>query len=129
MPFLAMNAGALLLVLGAIGYFKPDLIGTGEPYKPTALIPAAFGLIIEICGALSLSQPGLRKMLMHLAALAGVLGTIGGFAPAVMRKFDFSQAAVVIGLGMSVVCLIFTLLCVRSFIAARKARQRAIANS
>ena len=40
MPFLAMNCGATLLVLGLIGYFAPNLIGTGEPYKPTALIPA-----------------------------------------------------------------------------------------
>ena len=129
MPFLAMNAGALLLVLGAIGYFKPDLIGSGEPYKPTALIPAAFGLIIEICGALSLSQPGLRKILMHIAALVGVLGTVGGFSPMIKNDFQFSKAAVVAGAGLTVISLVFTLLCVRSFIAARKARQRAIANS
>lgn len=128
MPFLAMNAGALLLVLGLIGFFAPDLIGTGEKFKPTALIPAALGLVLELCGAISLSKPDLRKLLMHIAAAVGVLGTIGGFAPAIMRKFDFSQTAVIVGMGMTVVCLIFTLLCVRSFIAARKARQRAIAN-
>ena len=129
MPFLAMNAGAILLVFGLVGYFKPDLVGTGDPYKVTALIPAAFGLVLEICGALSLSQPGLRKMFMHIAALAGVVGTVGGFFPAFKRGFDFNQAAVSLGVGMSVVCLIFTLICVRSFMAARKARQRAIANS
>lgn len=128
MPLLAMNAGAILLVFGLVGYFAPTMVGTGDPYKVTALIPAAFGLILEICGALSLSKPGLRKMLMHLAALAGVLGTVGGFFPAFKRGFDFNQAAVSLGIGMSVVCLIFTLLCVRSFIAARKARQKAAAN-
>lgn len=129
MPFLAMNAGAILIVLGLVGYFNPNLVGTGDPFKPTALIPAAFGLVLEVCGAMSLSQPGLRKMLMHIAALAGVLGTVGGFFPAFKRGFDFSQTAVSLGIGMSVVCFIFTLLCVRSFMAARKARQRAIANS
>ena len=92
---------------------------------PTALIPAGVGLLFELFGAISLSKPGLRKLLMHLAAMLGVLGTIGGFAPAVMRKFDFSQTAVIVGLAMSVICLVFTLLCVRSFIAARKARQAA----
>lgn len=122
MPFLAMNFGALLIALGLIGYFKPDLLGTGEPYKPTALIPAVLGLILELCGTISLSKPGLRKLLMHLAATVGLLGTIGGFVPAVMRKFDFSQTAVVVGLTMSAICLIFTLVCVRSFFAARKAR-------
>lgn len=122
MPLIAMNCGALLLALGLIGYFAPGLIGTGDPYKPTALIPAGVGLLLELFGVISFSKPGLRKHLMHMAAMVGVLGTVGGFAPAIMRKFDVSQTAVVIGLLMSAVCLIFTALCVRSFIAARKAR-------
>ena len=125
MPLLAMNAGALLIVLGLIGYFAPHLIGTGDPYNPTALIPAGVGLLLELCGAISLSKPGLRKHLMHLAAMVGVLGTIGGFVPMFRSGFDFGKAATLVGLGMSVICLIFTILCVRSFIAARKARRAA----
>jgi nitrate/nitrite transporter NarK len=129
MPFLAMNAGAILIVLGCIGYFVPDLLGSGDKYKVTALIPAAVGLVLELCGAISLSKPDLRKLLMHIAAAVGIIGTIGGFSPMIRGDFQFSKAAVISGACMSVVCLIFTLLCVRSFIAARKARQRAIANS
>ena len=125
MPLLAMNAGALLIILGLIGYFAPQLIGTGDSYKPTALIPAGVGLLLELCGAISLSKPGLRKHLMHLAALVGVLGTLGGFMPMFRSSFDFSKAATLVGLGMSVICLIFTILCIRSFIAARKARRGA----
>ena len=125
MPLLAMNAGALLIVLGLIGYFAPHLIGTGDSYKPTALIPAGVGLLLELCGAISLSKPGLRKHLMHLAAMVGVLGTLGGFMPMFRSSFDFSKAATLVGLGMSVICLIFTILCIRSFIAARNARRAA----
>ena len=61
MPLLAMNAGALLIVLGLIGYFAPHLIGTGDPYKPTALIPAGVGLLLELCGAISLSKPEIGR--------------------------------------------------------------------
>ena len=125
MPLLAMNAGALLIILGLIGYFAPQLIGTGDSYKPTALIPAGVGLLLELCGAISLSKPGLRKHLMHLAAMVGVLGTLGGFMPMFRSSFDFSKAATLVGFGMSVICLIFTILCVRSFIAARNARRAA----
>lgn len=125
MPFIAMNAGALLLLLGIIGYSSPNLIGTGEPFAKTALIPAGFGLLIEFCGAISLSKPGLRKHLMHLAAMVGVIGTFGGLMPMFRSNFDFSKAATLVGLGMTVICLVFTILCVMSFIAARKARKAA----
>ena len=127
MPFLAMNAGALLLALGLIGFFAPHLIGTGEPYAKTALIPAGFGLLLEVCGAISLSKPGQRKFVMHLAAMVGLLGTVGGFVPLFRSGFDFGKASTLVGLGMAVVCLLFTLLCVRSFIAARRARKAALA--
>ncbi|MFO0938858.1 MAG: hypothetical protein U0798_20325 [Gemmataceae bacterium] len=125
MPYLAMNAGAFLLVLGILGYVTPALIGSGDPYKPTALIPSAVGLLLEFCGVISISKPGLRKHLMHFAAMIGLLGTIGGLVPMFRSGFDMQKAATRVGLGMTVICLIFTGLCIGSFIAARKARQAA----
>ena len=125
MPLIAMNAGALLIVLGLIGYFAPNVIGSGDPYAKTALIPAGVGLLIELCGAISLSMPGFRKHLMHLAAMVGVLGTVGGLVPMFRSGFDYGKASTMVGLGMTAICFVFTLLCVLSFIAAKKARKAA----
>jgi uncharacterized membrane protein len=80
-----------------------------------------------MCGAVSLSKPGLRKHLMHVAALIALIGFIGGFMPIGRAGFDWGKASVVVGLIMSALCLVFLLICIRSFIAARRARQAAAA--
>ena len=51
-----------------------------------------------------------------------LLGVVGGFVPVVLRKFDVGTTAVQVGLGMTVLSGVFLVLCVRFFIAARKAR-------
>jgi hypothetical protein len=124
MPMIALNVGGLLLALGIVAFFAPTVFAEhGDPYAKTSLIPSAIGLLIELCGAMSLTRPALRKHCMHLAAMVGLFGIIGGFVPAFRANFDFSKASVIVGLIMSAICLVFVVLCVRSFIAARKARQ------
>jgi hypothetical protein len=59
---------------------------------------------------------------MHAAAAVGLLGLVGGFVPVVTRKFDFAQSAVVLGSLMTALCVLFVVLCVRSFMTARAAR-------
>jgi hypothetical protein len=127
MPFIAMNFGGFLLVLGILAFASPSLFGAGDAYAKTSLIPAAVGLLLEMCGAVSLSKPGLRKHLMHVAALIALIGFIGGFMPIGRAGFDWGKASVVVGLIMSALCLVFLLICIRSFIAARRARQAAAA--
>jgi hypothetical protein len=129
MPFIAMNFGGFLLVLGILAFASPGLFGGHDPNVKsyTSLIPAGIGLLIEICGALSLSKPGLRKHLMHVAAMIGVIGFVGGFMPVYRGGFDLGKASVIVGLIMSALCFVFVALCVRSFIAARKARKAAAA--
>lgn len=64
--------------------------------------------------------------LMHLAALCGLLGALGGLGMAVPKliRGDLERPlAIASQVSMGVVCLIFVILCVRSFIQARKARQ------
>ena len=47
-----------------------------EPkYKKTALIPAAFGLALLLCGALALKESR-KKHAMHAAAMVGLLGWV-----------------------------------------------------
>ena len=117
--------GGLLVLVGAIGY------GTAEPVdgkvSPTALFPAIFGAILVVCGALAFNDKR-RKHVMHLAAMVGVLGVIGGFMPLVRQysktgEFDPTKPSAISGILMILICGIFVWLCVGSFIAARKGRE------
>src|SRR5437868_4482456 len=63
--------GALLIVLGVIGYFGTGMVSW------TALIPAFFGLPLLVLGVLAL-QEGWRKHAMHAAVVVGLIGFLGG---------------------------------------------------
>jgi hypothetical protein len=120
-PNTSILFGVLLILLGLWGYF-----GTGTS-SPTALIPAAFGLLLVIAGVLAQAESR-RKHAMHAAAMVGVLGFLGsvnGWANigAVLSGAEVPRKEAVIATSiMALLCLIFTGLCVRSFIAARRAR-------
>jgi hypothetical protein len=118
--------GLILTAIGSYGYLNATPNAEGK-VSPTALIPAVIGVLILVCGALSFKD-GLRKHVMHVAAMLGVLGFLGGFAPPIRqlatgKELNLTAPSVVAGLAMSLVCAAFVALCVRSFIAARKARE------
>jgi hypothetical protein len=113
----------LFIVLGLVGF-----IATGSQY-PTALIPAILGLLLGIFGALSLSaESSRRKLFMHInvtLGLLGFLGTVMGLiewfrmlAGTAVKNPPATESKAV----MALLSLVYVLLCVRSFIAARKAR-------
>lgn len=118
-----MLIGALLCVLGVASYSMGAQAGTAER-SPTALIPTAFGAVLLLLGFFTLIRPALRKHLMHLAAMVGLLGALGGlgmfFARVGSRGFTLATGSM---LAMGLLCVIFVVLCVRSFIAARRARE------
>ncbi len=95
----------------------------------TALIPAFFGTIIFLCGLLSVFIPKIRMHLMHIAALVGLLGTLGGLGmglpklEALIAGTAERPLASGMQIAMGVVCLVFLVLCVKSFIDARRARK------
>ena len=113
--------GAALIALGIWGYT------TAATTSPTALIPAAFGLILLLCGVIA-RNPAKRKTYMHIAAGLGLLGFLG----VLLGLFKFGYVvtgapvarphAVISQSIMSVLCIAFTWLCVRSFINARRNR-------
>ena len=122
MPGLTVLFGVILIGLGVIGYFV-----TGRQ-SPTALIPAFAGVVFLVLGLVG-QKPGARKHAMHAAAALGVLGFLGT-APGLIKFFRMlggaevaRPAAVRTQAIMAVLCLVFVILCVRSFIAARRARQ------
>jgi hypothetical protein len=112
---------AILIALGAGGYF-----GSGAA-SPTALIPAAFGLVLLILGLLA-RDPGKRKHAMHGAAMIGVLGVLGtirgliNFVSMMSGEDVARPQAVAAQAAMCLLCLVFTGLCVKSFIDARRSR-------
>ena len=110
----------LLIALGLVGY-----IGTGSQH-PTALIPAGFGLLLGIFGFLAISpNEGRRKLFMHInvtLGLVGFLATVMGLVNFLSGKLGDRPEATQSKAAMSAICLVYVMLCVRSFIAARKAR-------
>jgi len=113
---------ALLVALGLAGY-----LGTGSLH-PTALIPTWIGLALGLFGFLALSpSESRRKLFMHINVTIGLLGFIGGASEAI-RGTLHAQAAglpvnpVALGskLALAGLLLLYVILCVRSFIAARR---------
>jgi hypothetical protein len=116
--------GILLILLSAEAYFT-----TG--HHPHALIPGAFGIVLGILGTLANNPDPKRRMLfMHIAVtvgLLGFLGTIPGILATIRRLLGQvvespAPAAATVQTLMGTLCLIYVLLCVRSFITARRLR-------
>jgi uncharacterized membrane protein YeaQ/YmgE (transglycosylase-associated protein family) len=128
---LSILFGLLLIGLGLTGYFSPTTFGkTGpEGTSPTALIPAAVGAILLICGLVVIAKPQLRKHVMHVAAVIGLVGAVGGVMPVRRTNMDFEMASTVSGLLMILLCGLFVVLCVRSFVRARIARSEGLPES
>ena len=124
MPNTSVWFGRLLIILGLIGYGYGIYNGNASP---TALIPAVFGVILMILGHLAQSKENLRQHLMHGAVIVGLLGflaTISSFLklPALLAGTAERPAAVISQAIMALLCLVFVVLCVKSFIDARKNR-------
>lgn len=123
MARLTLFVGALLILVGIVAF-----IVTGGTH-PTSLIPCWFGLALAICGSLANTGETRKRMLfMHIAVTVGLLGFL---FPGFMAIKDLVQAhgaplghpaAVEEQAVMALICLVFVLLCVRSFIAARRGR-------
>ena len=112
----------LLIALGLAGYF-----GTGALH-PTALIPTWFGVALGIGGLLAISpSESRRKLFMHINVTIGLLGFIGaaveairGYAHAKSTGAAPDEIALASKLTMTGLLLLYVILCVRSFIAARR---------
>lgn len=116
---------AVFLVQGAVVY-----LGTGRN-SITALIPAVFGLLLGALGLLAQSDDSKRRMfVMHLAATLGLLGFLYpgvDVALAVVRHMHgqrplHPRTMVEDEMVLSLLCLVYVLLCVRSFVAVRRTR-------
>ena len=95
---------------------------SGGGVSLTALVPAVCGLIIAAAGFISRANEGMRKTRMHIAAgiaLIGFLITAALILPR-LGETDLSSPAALSQISMSLLCLIFVILAVKSFIDARR---------
>jgi len=110
-----MGIAAVLIVVGVVGY-----VGT-DRQSATALIPAFLGLLLLALGWLARNQAS-RKHAMHavsVVALLGLMGTIGGL----IRLLGGNTAPAAISQGLTALLTgALLVLCVRSFIDARRRR-------
>jgi hypothetical protein len=116
MSNIAVAFGALLMVLGIAGYFGSNMVSL------TALIPTAFGLVLLIMGVIA-RDPGKRKHAMHGAAMVGLLGfagSVSGLVKVISGDLGPRPNAAIAQAVMAVMMAIFVVLCVRSFINARR---------
>ena len=109
-------------MLGLASYFLTDRVSV------TALIPAFFGAVFVILALVARSESA-RKHAMHAAALLGLVGCVMPLVMIIRKwlggEFDPLSRAGGGQLAMSALCGIFVVLCVKSFIDARKARKQA----
>ena len=118
MPSTAIGCGLSLILVGIAGYVWGMMDGKASI---TALIPALFGLVIALLGAFAKSNENLRKHLMHVAVLVGLIGFIIPAFRLLSKLGDLTlSAAVVSQAAMALICLIFVILCIQSFVNARR---------
>jgi len=123
-----MTIGVMLCVLGFVTYWFWAELG-GDHQSPTALIPAGFGALILLLGFASLMKPTMRKHFMHAAVALALLGFL---ASAPMGVIGLIRKGAALGpvaqLIMAALTGAYVAFGVRSFIAARRAREAGVAS-
>jgi len=123
-PKLSINIGILLTLLGILSYIFTDFVSI------TALIPSFFGIVFAGLGFWGKSSESMRKHTMHGALLLALLGLGGSFSGLITLVSALSgtmperMAAAVSQSIMAVLCIIFLIAGIKSFVDARKARNQ-----
>jgi len=118
MPSTSIACGTLLVLIGILGYANGLMT---ESASLTALIPAAFGVVLLLLGVFARIREGLRKHLMHAAVVVALLGFIMTAGRLISRVSELTySAAVVSQVSMALVCLLFVILAIKSFADARR---------
>ncbi len=118
MSCIGLLIGTLLLAQGLVFWGMAGFEGA----RATAAIPSAFGILLIVCSLMAKAMPNARKHIMHLAVLLALLGVVGG----AMMFFkglgaeDRDMKKLLDQGGMAILCVVFILLAVNSFIQARR---------
>ena len=115
-----LGYGVFLIAWGIV----ISIVSQAESF--TSYIPSMLGAPLAVSGFMVMRKPEDRKLWMHVAATFGLLCALFG-----TRFFMVMGDGITSASGSQLMLLItgtaYTVLCVRSFIAARKAREAAAA--
>ena len=103
-----------LITMGLWGYF--------ELSSPTALIPVVFGIILFLCYFISNTNPGLNKIVSHIAILLTfviLFALLGMRLPKSIDDGGLGLIRVLVMIGTSSLAMMFF---IKSFVDARKNR-------
>ena len=124
MPKLSINIGIILIIVGIISYIATEAVSV------TALIPAFFGAVFGGLGMLAKRSEATRKHAMHAALLLAILGLGGSFGglTAIIGLIFGGEApermsAALSQSVMAVLCIIFLIAGIKSFVDARKSSE------
>lgn len=106
--------GAVLIALGVIAY-----VVTGFA-SATALFPSLLGLVLLILGLVA-RRASTHQHAIHAALVVALLGALGSLQP--IGGLADAEPAAITSLLTILVCAAYVALGVRSFVAARKARE------
>ena len=112
MPKQTIVFAALLIILGVGAYLFSG--------SQTALMPAYPGILLAVLGALAAVFDNARRHLMHAAAVVALLGALAPAAALVVRAAQMSPLALLVNVGMLLLCAALLVQMIRSFIAARR---------
>ena len=95
-----------------------------ESNSITSFFPSMLGAPLLVSGVMTLRKPEKKKLWMHIAATFGLLCALGGtrFFMVIGDGLDYASGST---LMLLLTGSAYTTVCVRSFIAARKAREAA----
>ena len=121
-PNLTLGYGAFLIAWGIAVSILSD------SNSITSYFPSMLGVPLALAGVMVMRMPEKRKLWMHIAATFGLLCAIRG-----TRFFMVMGDGITYASGSMLMLLVtgsaYTVVCVRSFIAARKAREAAEASA
>lgn len=122
MSKIAITIGLLLIAVTAV------VIAANGGFKSfTVFIPSIIGILLSICGVIGFND-SLRKHAMHAAATIALIGGGGCLFMGLRQlgKLGAPEPPTAVQLGSvwstAILCLVFLVLCINSFIQARKAR-------
>lgn len=118
MPDITLWFGIFLMTWGALF----SLISNSK--SPTSWAPTMAGMPIFVSGYLAKTKPMKRKLWMHIAVTFGLICALGGtrFFMVISEGINYASGS---QLMLLVTGTIYTAVCVKSFIWARKQREAA----
>lgn len=117
----AIVCGLLLILVAFIGYGYGLAMGNASL---TALIPLVFGVVLLALGFFAQKKDELRKTLMHIAVVVAFVGFLLPLFRIIstINQFTLNFAAAML-ISMTLICLIFVILAIKSFVDARRSGQ------